>query len=69
MLQYIIRRLLILPVTLIGVTVLIFGLIQFLSPEERSSLYVRDIPKNAAMMEGIIKRYGLRDPIHIQYWH
>ncbi len=69
MLQFIIRRLLILPVTLIGVTILIFGLIQFLSPEERSSLYVRDIPKNAGMMEGIIKRYGLRDPIHIQYWH
>ncbi len=69
MTQYIIRRLLILPFILIGVTILIFGLLSFLSPEERSALYVRDIPKNAAMMDSIIKKYGLRDPIYIQYWH
>jgi len=69
MTQYIIRRLLILPLTLIGVTFLIFGMLQFLSPEERSALYVRDIPKNQATMDGIIKRYGLADPLHIQYWH
>ncbi len=69
MLNYIIRRLLILPVILIGVTMLIFTMLQFLSPEERSALYVRDIPKNQAIMEGIIKRYGLNDPIYVQYWH
>lgn len=69
MTQYIIRRLLILPVTLLGVTILIFGMIQFLSPEERSALYVRDIPHNASAMEGIIKRYGFNDPIYVQYWH
>jgi peptide/nickel transport system permease protein len=68
MTQYIIRRLLILPVTLIGVTILIFLMISFLSPEERSSLYVRDIPKNDAVMEGIIRRYGLDKPIYVQYW-
>jgi len=69
MVNYIIRRLLVLPVILIGVTMLIFAMIQFLSPEERSALYVRDIPKNQAMMDGIIKRYGLKDPIYLQYWH
>ena len=69
MVNYIIRRLLVLPIILIGVTMLIFTMIQFLSPEERSALYVRDIPKNAAMMDGIIKRYGLKDPIYMQYWH
>jgi peptide/nickel transport system permease protein len=69
MVNYIIRRLLVLPIILIGVTMLIFAMIQFLSPEERSALYVRDIPKNQAMMDGIIKRYGLRDPIYLQYWH
>jgi peptide/nickel transport system permease protein len=31
-------------------------------------LYVRDIPKNAAAIEGIIKRYGLDAPIPVQYW-
>jgi peptide/nickel transport system permease protein len=69
MTQYIIRRLLILPITLLGVTVLIFIMISFLTPEMRSALYVRDIPHNASAMEGIIKRYGLRDPIYVQYWH
>jgi peptide/nickel transport system permease protein len=69
MTQYIIRRLLILPITLLGVTILIFIMISFLTPEMRSALYVRDIPHNASAMEGIIKRYGLRDPIYVQYWH
>jgi peptide/nickel transport system permease protein len=69
MTQYIVRRLLILPLTLFGVTVLIFAMLSFLSPEERSALYVRDIPHNQAAMDGIIKRYGLRDPIYVQYWH
>jgi peptide/nickel transport system permease protein len=68
MTQYILRRLLILPVTLIGVTILIFAMISFLSPEARSSLYVRDIPKNDAVMAGIIRRYGLDKPIYVQYW-
>ncbi len=69
MINYIIRRLLILPLTLFGVTALIFGMLQFLSPEERSALYVRDIPKNPAQMDSIIKRYGLDDPVLVQYWH
>ena len=69
MTNYIIRRLLILPVILFGVTGLIFAMLQFLSPAERSALYVRDIPKNEAMMDAIIKRYGLNDPVLVQYWH
>jgi peptide/nickel transport system permease protein len=69
MIQYIVRRLFILPFTLIGVTMLIFAMIQFLSPEERSALYVRDIPKNEGQLAGVIKKYGLNDPIYVQYWH
>jgi peptide/nickel transport system permease protein len=69
MTNYIIRRLLIMPLTLFGVTALIFMMVMFLSPEERSALYVRDIPKNEATMDAIIKRYGLDDPIYVQYWH
>ncbi len=68
MTQYIIRRLIILPFTLIGVTMLVFLMISFLSPEARSSLYVRDIPKNDAVMQGIIRQYGLDKPIYVQYW-
>lgn len=69
MINYIIRRILIMPLILFGVTALIFGMLFFLSPEERSALYVRDIPHNERAMDAIIKRYGLDDPIHIQYWH
>ena len=69
MTQYIIRRLLLLPVILIGVTMMIFLMLSRLSPAERAALYVRDIPKNERMMDGIIKRYGLNDPIPVQYWH
>lgn len=69
MIEYIIRRLLLLPVILFGVTILIFGMISFLSPAQRAALYVRDIPKNDAAMDGIIKRYGLDQPIYVQYWN
>lgn len=68
MTAYIIRRLLLLPVLLIGVTLIIFGMLQFLSPVERSALYVRDIPHTEGAIEGIIKRYGLDEPLYIQYW-
>lgn len=68
MTTYILRRLLILPLLLFGVTIIIFGLLQFISPVERSALYVRDIPHNDAAVQGIIKRYGLDQPLYVQYW-
>ena len=68
MINYIIRRLLLVPVMLFGVTILIFLMLQALSPVERSALYVRDIPKNERALEGIIRTYGLDQPLHIQYW-
>ncbi len=68
MTAYIIRRLMLLPVLLFGVTLLIFGMLQFLSPVERSALYVRDIPHTDKAVEGIIKKYGLDQPLYIQYW-
>ena len=69
MISYIIRRILLLPLLLVGVTILIFGMLQFLSPVERSALYVRDIPHTQGAMAGIIKRYGLDAPLYVQYWH
>jgi peptide/nickel transport system permease protein len=68
MLTYIIRRLLLVPLLLFGVTVLIFGMLQFLTPVERSALYVRDVPRNENAVNGIIKIYGLDKPIYVQYW-
>jgi len=69
MLNYIIRRLLLVPVLLFGVTVLIFAMLQFLSPVERAALFIKDIPKNDKAVEAVIKIYGLDKPIHIQYWN
>lgn len=68
MLRYIIRRLLILPLMMLGVTMLVFLMLSLLTPYERASLYIADIPKRQGAMEDIIKKYGLDDPIHIQYW-
>jgi peptide/nickel transport system permease protein len=68
MVTYIIRRLLLVPVLLIGVTILIFGMLQFLSPIERSALYIRDVPKNDNAVHGVITQYGLDKPLYVQYW-
>jgi ABC-type dipeptide/oligopeptide/nickel transport system permease component len=65
---YIVRRLLLVPVLLVGVTILIFGMLQFISPVERTALYVRDIPKNDKQIAGIIKKYGFDKPLYVQYW-
>jgi peptide/nickel transport system permease protein len=69
MLAYIVRRLLIMPLLLIGVTVLIFMMLSLLTPYERASLYVADVPKRQGAIDDIIKKYGLDDPIPVQYWH
>lgn len=68
MLAYIVRRLLILPVLLLSVTILIFLMLSMLTPYERVSLYVQDIPKRPGAMEALIKKHGLDDPIPVQYW-
>ncbi len=68
MTTYILRRLMIMPVILIGVTMLIFAFLQVLGPVERSALYVRDIPKTEQQVQAIINRYGLDDPFFVQYW-
>lgn len=69
MLAYIIRRLLILPVLITGVTMIIFAMLSLLTPYERAALYVRDIPKRQGAIDEIVEKYGLNDPIALQYWH
>ena len=68
MTTYIIRRLLILPVLLFGVTILIFAMLMLLHPRERASLYISDIPRTPDGLQRIIDKYGLDDPIPVQYW-
>lgn len=66
MAKFVLRRLAFLPVVLFGVTLLLFGLFQTLSPEMRASLYIKD-PRQLGDLEQIIDKYGLRDPFLAQY--
>jgi len=68
MVNYIIRRLLLVPLLLFGVTVLIFAMLQFLGPVDRAALYIRDVPRNERQVQAVIKQYGLDKPLYVQYW-
>ena len=46
MVTYIIRRLYLAPLLVLGVTALIYAMLQFLTSVERSALYWRDFPAN-----------------------
>jgi len=67
MTTFIARRMILLPVVAFGVTLLIFALLQFLSPAERAALFVKD-PRQLTQIDAIIRKYGLDQPIHVQYW-
>ncbi|MCJ7662477.1 MAG: ABC transporter permease [Anaerolineales bacterium] len=69
MLSYILRRLLIMPLIIIGVSMMIFAMLSLLTPYERASLYVGDISKRQGAIDDVIEKYGLNDPIPMQYWN
>lgn len=68
MISYIVRRLLILPIILIGVTLLVFSMIMMLGPYERLSTYIKDPAqlKNVDV-DVLVTRLGLDDPWYQQY--
>ena len=69
MLSYIIRRLLILPLILLGVTFLIFCLFSLLSPMERLATYINNpnVLKNPQSAQRLIEKYHLNDPFPAGY--
>lgn len=67
MVTYIVRRLLLVPLLLFGVSLLIFGMLQFLDPIERASLYIRGDFKSEAQVDAVVNRYCLNCPIYKQY--
>ena len=69
MIVYLIRRLVQVPITIFGVTLFIFAMLQLLSPVERSALYITNTPYNDSSIDAIIRKYGLDDPFYVQYWH
>jgi dipeptide transport system permease protein len=66
MTTFIARRLLLLPFVAVGVSMLIFALLQFLSPAMRASLYISD-PKQLNALPDIIRKYHLDQPVWVQY--
>jgi peptide/nickel transport system permease protein len=69
MVNYIIRRLLILPIILVGLSILIFAMISLLNPFTRASLYVSTPPKTEKALSQLVIKYGLDKPIPVQYWN
>ena len=66
MLKFVAKRLALLPLVLFGVTALLFCVLQFLTPEMRASLYIKD-PRQLSALEAVIEKYGLRKPVYVQY--
>jgi peptide/nickel transport system permease protein len=66
--SYIVRRLLLLILVIVGVTILIFMITMLFPPEIRAYLYIRS-PEQARpdSIPRIIAHYGLNDPFYIQY--
>ncbi len=67
MASYIARRMLMLPVVAVGVTVLIFALLSFLDPAVRAGAFITN-PNQLKAIDAIIRNYGLDQPIYKQYW-
>ena len=66
MLKYILKRLAFLPLVMFGVTVLLFCCLQYLSPEMRASLYIKD-PRQLSQLDAVIEKYHLRDPVLVPF--
>ena len=69
MLPYIVKRLLMLPLVLLGITLMIFGMTQALDPYQRALVYVNDPSKiTREGLDQLIDQYGLNDPFYVQYF-
>ena len=72
-LQFTVRRILAVPVTLLIITMLLYGGAMLTPPEARAELYKPDSERmltaeqEARLVEKIIKLYHLRDPFPVQY--
>ncbi|RJF71784.1 MULTISPECIES: ABC transporter permease [Deinococcus] len=66
MLNFVIRRLAQIPLVMLVLSLIVIGLTQLLTPEQRAAPYIRS-EQQATRMEAIINQYGLRDPFPQQY--
>lgn len=68
MFTFIVRRILLLPLIFIGVTLFIVLLMQLLSPAERAAGFVSS-EAQLRNLPAIIEQYGLDRPWYVQYWN
>jgi peptide/nickel transport system permease protein len=72
-LAYIARRIVMMVPTLFVASILIFGIIQLPPTDFASSMAAQAAQSGSSVDEqtlaGIRQRYGLDQPIHLQYWH
>jgi ABC-type dipeptide/oligopeptide/nickel transport system permease component len=66
MLTFVLRRLFALPFVMIALTLIIVGLMQLLSPQERAVSFVTN-ERQMGNLDRIIKEHGLDQPFYIQY--
>jgi peptide/nickel transport system permease protein len=64
---YILRRLILAIPVLFGVSVMVFAVLQLFTPAERAGLYIRHA-KELAAIPWIIEKYGLHQPIYVQFY-
>lgn len=70
MTAYIIRRLLLLPLILFGITLIIFGMMQLLGPDKLLAAYVDPNTFDKLTeeeLEALKEKYGLNDPMIVRY--
>ena len=73
MLNYILRRLLLIPVVMLIVSTILFLLILQLPAERRAEIYIPTVSPRiteeeyARLVQVTIERYGLNEPFYVQY--
>jgi peptide/nickel transport system permease protein len=67
LLNYILRRILLMLVVLFGVSVMAFTIMMLLPPGMRVAVYVHNEKITPDQLEALIDRYGLDDPAPVQY--
>jgi len=68
LISYIVRRMLLLLLVILGVTVLIFAITMMFPPEIRAFMFIRNPEQaRAGTVDSIIEKYGLNAPFYVQY--
>ncbi len=71
MIAYIIRRLLVVPIIMLALSIIVFSLLYSLGPNKRLALYVssaQQLKGGQEQIQALQHKYGLDLPFIVQYW-